>query len=91
MAWRDWRWRAASASCGQPLVPTGPQGPGLDFFESYGSSWSPVTESNRRPSPYHAYSFCLMASGLVELPQVGEIAASGHVALCLLLPGGVVT
>ena len=25
MAWRDWRWRAASASCGQPLVPTGPQ------------------------------------------------------------------
>jgi hypothetical protein len=25
MAWRDWRWRAACASCGQPLVPTGPQ------------------------------------------------------------------
>ena len=23
MAWRDWRWRAASASCRQPLVPTG--------------------------------------------------------------------
>ena len=27
MAWRDWRWRAATASCGQPLVPTGPQSP----------------------------------------------------------------
>jgi hypothetical protein len=25
IAWRDWRWRAAGASCGQPLVPTGPQ------------------------------------------------------------------
>ena len=24
-----------------------------DFFELLGSSWSPVTESNRRPSPYH--------------------------------------
>jgi hypothetical protein len=27
--------------------------PGRDFFELYRSSWSPVTESNRRPSPYH--------------------------------------
>jgi hypothetical protein len=27
MAWRDWRWRAAGASCGQQLVPTGPQCP----------------------------------------------------------------
>ena len=30
MAWRDWRW-GASASCGQPLVPTGPQGPARIF------------------------------------------------------------
>jgi hypothetical protein len=30
-AWRDWRWRAASASCGQPLVPTGPQSPAPVF------------------------------------------------------------
>lgn len=27
MAWRDWRWRAACPSCGEPLVPTGPQSP----------------------------------------------------------------
>ena len=27
--------------------------PRPDFFESWRSSWSPVTESNRRPSPYH--------------------------------------
>src|SRR5580704_9722795 len=27
MAWRDWRWRAACPSGGEPLVPTGPQGP----------------------------------------------------------------
>jgi hypothetical protein len=27
IAWRDWRWRAASAFCGQPLVPTGSQSP----------------------------------------------------------------
>ena len=27
--------------------------PRPDFFESCRSSWSPVTESNRRPSPYH--------------------------------------
>jgi hypothetical protein len=31
MAWRDWRCRAASASCGQPLVPTGPQDPARIF------------------------------------------------------------
>jgi hypothetical protein len=31
MAWRDWRWRTASASRGQPLVPTGPQSPGQIF------------------------------------------------------------
>ena len=31
MAWRDWRWRAASASCRQPLVPTGLPGPARIF------------------------------------------------------------
>ena len=31
MAWRDWRWRAANASCREPLVPTGPQSPALIF------------------------------------------------------------
>lgn len=31
MAWRDWRWRAASASSVQPLVPTGAHDP----FESF--------------------------------------------------------
>jgi len=39
--------------CGQPLVPNRPSEPCPDFFESLRSSWSPVTESNRRPSPYH--------------------------------------
>ena len=34
MAWRDWRWRAAGASCGQPLVPTGPQRPAR-FFSNH--------------------------------------------------------
>ena len=34
MAWRDWRWRAASASCGQPLVPTGLPGP-VWFFSNH--------------------------------------------------------
>ena len=35
MAWRDWRWRAARASLGQPLVPTGPQGP-VRIFSNHG-------------------------------------------------------
>jgi hypothetical protein len=30
-AWRDWRWRAADASCRRPLVPTGPPGPARIF------------------------------------------------------------
>jgi hypothetical protein len=29
--WPDWRWRAASASCGQPSVPTSPPGPVWSF------------------------------------------------------------
>ena len=54
-------------------------------------SWSPVTESNRRPSPYHACRFRPAVSGWVGLPQVGRIAVSEHVALRLPLPGVVVT
>jgi len=44
------------------VSPHRPSGPCPDFFESWRSSWSPVTESNRRPSPYHAYRFRLMLS-----------------------------
>jgi len=55
------------------------------------TSWSPVTESNRRPSPYHTCRFRLMASGWVGLPQLGEIAVSGCVALRRPLPEAVVT
>jgi hypothetical protein len=51
----------------------------------------PVTESNRRPSPYHACRFRLMPSGWVGLPQVGGIAVSDCVVLRLQLPAGVVT
>ena len=54
-------------------------------------SWSPVTESNRRPSPYHACRFRPMASRGIGLPQVGGIAVSEYVVLCLALPGAVVT
>src|SRR4029077_20548628 len=54
-------------------------------------SWSPVTESNRRSSPYHACQFRPIPSGWVGLPQVEWIAASGYVALCRPLSGGVVT
>ena len=77
--------------CGQPLVPTGHRSPCPDFFEFYRSSWSPVTESNRRSSPYHACRFRLMASYWVGLPQVRGISASGYVALCPPVPGVVVT
>ena len=53
--------------------------------------WSPVTESNRRPSPYHACRFRPMASHQVGLPQVRPIPASERVVLRLALPGAVVT
>jgi hypothetical protein len=69
--------RAASIPCAQPLVPTGPQRHCRDFFESYGSSWSPVTESNRRPSPYHACRFRPTVSHWVGLPQVRAMVLSG--------------
>jgi hypothetical protein len=42
--------------------PHRPSEPRRDFLESCRSSWSPVTESNRRPSPYHACQFHSMAS-----------------------------
>ena len=61
------------------------------LFEKTSLSWSPVTESNRRPSPYHACRFRLMPSGWVGLPQVGGMPMSEYIALCLPLPGGVVT
>src|SRR5215469_16048149 len=54
-------------------------------------SWSPATESNRRPSPYHACRFRLLPSDSVRLPQVGGIAVSGCVVLRPALPGAVVT
>ena len=54
-------------------------------------TWSPVTESNRRPFPYHASRFRLMASHRVGLPQARWISVSGYVVLCLPLPGVVVT
>src|SRR6266700_4780426 len=54
-------------------------------------TWSPVTESNRRPSPYHACRFRLMPSGWVGLPQARGIPLSGYVALGLPLPGALVT
>jgi hypothetical protein len=60
-------------------------------IENYSLSWSPVTESNRRPSPYHACQFRLMASDRVGLPQVGAILVSEYVALRLSSPGAVVT
>jgi hypothetical protein len=70
--------------------------PGLcrlfDFFSNLVCELeSFVTESNRRPSPYHACRFRLMASAWVGLPQVAEIAVSEYVALRLPLPGVVVT
>jgi hypothetical protein len=54
-------------------------------------TWSPVTESNRRPSPYHACRFGLTQSGQAELPQGRRIAVSEYVALRLPLLGVVVT
>jgi hypothetical protein len=62
-----------------------------NLFESCRSSWSPVTESNHRPSPYHAFQFGLRASDWVGLPQVGGISVSRYIALSRPLPGAVVT
>jgi hypothetical protein len=82
--------RADSSPLRAAVSPHRPSEPRLDFFESWRSSWSPVTESNRRPSPYHACRFHLMASHRVGLPQARGIPVSEHVALRRQLPGGVV-
>jgi hypothetical protein len=91
MAWRDWRWPGCQYLLRAAVSPHRPSGHCLDFFESCCSSWSPVTESNRRPSPYHACRFRPMASRWVRLPQVGGIGVSGCVTLRPTLPEGVVT
>src|SRR5262249_17404409 len=68
----------------EPLVPTGTRGLSEAFritlFTWY--NWSPVTESNRRPSPYHACRFRLTPSHQVGLPQFRGRWVSGYVALC---------
>jgi hypothetical protein len=89
-AWPSARW-TASVPLRVAISPHRASEPCPDFFESWCSSWSPVTESNRRPSPYHAYRFRPMSSGGVGLPQVGGIVVSGCVVLRPALPGGVVT
>ena len=52
---------------------------------------SPVTESNRRPSPYHSCLFHPTGSLQVPLSQVAGILTSEYVALGLLLSAAVVT
>ena len=84
------RW-AVSSPLRAAVSPHRPSEPCPDFFESYRSSCSPVTESNRRPSPYHACQFRPMPSHRVWLPQFRGISVSGYVALCRPLPGAVVT
>ena len=78
------------ALCGLNLAPEWPPR-AVRRVRIISLSWSPVTESNRRPSPYHACWFRLMGSHWVGLPQVGVIAASGCVVFRLPLPGVVVT
>src|SRR5436190_23839993 len=53
--------------------------------------WSPVTESNRRPSPYHACRFRLAATLWVVLRHVRATGLSGWVRLRLPWSEGVVT
>jgi hypothetical protein len=54
-------------------------------------TWSPVTESNRRPSPYHSCLFHPPGSLQVRLSQVAGILVSECVAFGLLLSVAVVT
>ena len=61
------------------------------FSNNFCELRSPVTESNRRPSPYHACRFRLPSSGWVGLPQARRILVSEYVELGLPLPGIVVT
>jgi hypothetical protein len=42
---------------------------------------SPVTESNRRPSPYHACRFHLIPSRGIGLPQIRALPTSVYIAL----------
>jgi hypothetical protein len=80
-----------------PMPPAGTASPHYrimsysSFFRIICLTLSPVTESNRRPSPYHAHLFCRMVSRWVELPQFEAMGGSGCVVLCLLSAGGVVT
>jgi hypothetical protein len=51
----------------------------FDKFRITSLNWSPVTESNRRPSPYHAWQFRLMKLRRVELRLVRRISVSDRV------------
>ena len=62
------RW-AVSSPLRVAVSPHRPSEPGPDFFESYRSSWSPVTESNRRPSPYHRVPIDLLTRDFRERPD----------------------
>jgi hypothetical protein len=46
-------WRCLAVHPRAAVSPHRPSEPRPNFFELYRSNWSPVTESNRRPSPYH--------------------------------------
>src|SRR5450755_2732189 len=54
-------------------------------------TWSPVTESNRRPSPYHGRSFGLEGSRWVASVQFRTVALSGWYRRGPVLTGAVVT
>jgi hypothetical protein len=54
-------------------------------------NWSPVTESNRRPSPYHACRFRLATSRWIVLRHVSAIVLSDWVRLRQPWSEGVVT
>ena len=82
---------ATPAQCQTPMRrsprPKREQGP----HENVKTTRSPVTESDRRPSPYHAHLFCRMVSRWVELRQFEAMGVSRCVVLCLSSAGGVVT
>jgi hypothetical protein len=61
-----------------------------EICDRYGPG-HPVTESNHRPSPYHACRFRLTASRWVWLPQIRAALASEDVSPGLALSGAVVT
>ena len=91
IAWRDWRWRAASASCGQPLVPTGPQSPARIFSNHTVPAGAPLR--NRTVDlllTMHAGFVCCRRAGS-DYRRSGTILMSERVALRPALPGVVVT